>query len=173
MSICPRCEYPNSTRYSPEIPSSTTSRKKGIIAGVAVAVGVLIVVFTILPIGQIFSVIERNAQESNSDGVPKSTPSSSEGDSILEVPLLSSTPNKEELILYALEKVNKDRVDFGLPPVKLSDNQAAQEHAQDVFETRAISHWMTNGKKPYMTYSRLGDWAMSVRKAMLTLAGLV
>jgi len=71
----------------------------------------------------------------------------------------------DELKMYALKKVNDDRADFGLAPVELSDNQAAQVHAEDVFMTQTISHWMTNGEKPYMTYSRyggLGDVAQNV-----------
>jgi hypothetical protein len=45
---------------------------------------------------------------------------------------------------------------FGLEPVKLSDNQAAQVHAEDVLDAKLISHWITNGEKPYMTYTRYG-----------------
>jgi hypothetical protein len=41
-----------------------------------------------------------------------------------------------------------------LLPVKLSSNQAAEIHAEDVFRTRQISHWTTNGEKPYMTYTQ-------------------
>lgn len=62
----------------------------------------------------------------------------------------------ESLKQYALEKINKDRADFGLPPVLLSSNIAAQLHADDLLKERTISHWMTNGEKPYMTYSRTG-----------------
>lgn len=63
---------------------------------------------------------------------------------------------EEELIQYALKLINKDRADFGLTPLKLSTNKAAQVHAQDVFENKQISHWMSNGEKPYMTYTRFG-----------------
>jgi uncharacterized protein YkwD len=61
---------------------------------------------------------------------------------------------REELIQHVLNSINKDRADFGLLPVELSSNQAAQIHAEDVFRTRQISHWMTNGEKPYMTYTQ-------------------
>lgn len=57
---------------------------------------------------------------------------------------------------YALDRINEDRADFGLEPVELSNNKAAQVHAEDVLKTRLISHWMTNGEKPYMTYTRYG-----------------
>ena len=61
---------------------------------------------------------------------------------------------REELVQHVLNKINKDRADSGLLPVELSPNQAAQIHAEDVFRTKQISHWMTNGEKPYMTYTQ-------------------
>ena len=61
---------------------------------------------------------------------------------------------REELVQHVLNRINKDRADSGLLPVELSPNQAAQIHAEDVFRTRQISHWMTNGEKPYMTYTQ-------------------
>ena len=64
------------------------------------------------------------------------------------------TMPREELVQHVLDRINEDRTDFGLPPVKLSSNQAAQVHAEDVFRTRQISHWLTNGQKPYMTYTQ-------------------
>lgn len=67
-----------------------------------------------------------------------------------------ATVPKEELVQRALAAINGDRAAFGLPAVELSDNQAAQVHAEDVFATKQISHWLTTGEKPYMTYTRLG-----------------
>jgi uncharacterized protein YkwD len=61
-----------------------------------------------------------------------------------------------ELVAHALELINKDRAAFGLGPVKLGSNSAAQIHAEDVFRNKQISHWMSNGEKPYMTYSKYG-----------------
>lgn len=57
---------------------------------------------------------------------------------------------------YVLDLINKDRADVGLSEVSLSEIQAAQVHAEDVFKTRLISHWMTNGEKPHMTHTRYG-----------------
>jgi uncharacterized protein YkwD len=65
-----------------------------------------------------------------------------------------STMPREELVQHVLNRINKDRADSGLLPVELSSNQAAQIHAEDVFRTKQISHWMTNGEKPYMTYTQ-------------------
>ena len=57
---------------------------------------------------------------------------------------------------YALQLINQDRAQSGLGPVVLSPNQAAQVQAENVLGTRQISHWMTDGEKPYMTYTRYG-----------------
>jgi len=62
----------------------------------------------------------------------------------------------QELTEYALQVINEDRKAFNLDPVMLSENKAAQVHADDILKTRAISHWMTNGEKPYMTYAIYG-----------------
>ncbi len=67
-----------------------------------------------------------------------------------------STFSDKELTDYALQIINKDRESFNLPPVIISNNKAAQVHADDILKTRAISHWMTNGEKPYMTYAVYG-----------------
>jgi uncharacterized protein YkwD len=64
------------------------------------------------------------------------------------------TVPREELVQYVLDRVNKDRTDMGLLPVKLSSNEAAQMQAEDVFRTKQISHWTTKGEKPYMTYTQ-------------------
>lgn len=64
------------------------------------------------------------------------------------------TVPKEELVQQALAAINSDRANFGLPPVSLSNNLAAQAHAEDVFRTKQISHWQSNGEKPYMTYTK-------------------
>jgi uncharacterized protein YkwD len=64
--------------------------------------------------------------------------------------------NNSELKQYALQRINEDRAKFGIAPVSMGDNMAAQVHAKDVLKTRMISHWTTDGEKPYMTYSRLG-----------------
>jgi uncharacterized protein YkwD len=57
---------------------------------------------------------------------------------------------------YALQLINQDRKQNGLGPVVLSPNQAAQAQAENVLGTRQISHWMTDGEKPYMTYTKYG-----------------
>ena len=65
-------------------------------------------------------------------------------------------PNLDNLIAHVLQVINQDRQKNGLPPVLLSSNQEAQQHAEDNLKTRQISHWLQNGEKPYMLYTQLG-----------------
>lgn len=62
----------------------------------------------------------------------------------------------DQLYNVALDAINDHRTAMGRAPVRLSDNVAAQIHAQDVLEQLTISHYMSNGEKPYMTYSMTG-----------------
>jgi hypothetical protein len=62
----------------------------------------------------------------------------------------------EYLREYALSFINEDRSKAGLSPVKLSDNEAAQRHAEDILATRQLSHWTTDGMKPYIAYTEYG-----------------
>lgn len=57
---------------------------------------------------------------------------------------------------YALSLINSDRKAAGLSPVELSDNKAAQKHADDMLNTRQLSHWTSDGMKPYMAYTIYG-----------------
>lgn len=66
--------------------------------------------------------------------------------------------NLGELVQYTLDLVNKDRKDFGLAPVTLGSNAAAQRHADDMFANYYISHWGTDGLKPYMRYTLEGGY---------------
>lgn len=61
-----------------------------------------------------------------------------------------------QLKQYALEKINADREKFGLDPVYLSHNIAAQNHADDMLATKVLSYWTTDGEKPYMAYNKYG-----------------
>lgn len=76
---------------------------------------------------------------------------------ILRPPAVApKTVPQEELVNHALAMINKDRKEAGLSPVKMSDNKAAQVHAEDVFKSKQISHWTTGGEKPYMVYTQQG-----------------
>jgi uncharacterized protein YkwD len=62
-----------------------------------------------------------------------------------------------QLRQYALDIINADREGHGLRPVLLSDNPAAQKHAEDLYNTKHnSSHWTTDGMKPYMRYTFFG-----------------
>ncbi|MFQ6003040.1 MAG: CAP domain-containing protein, partial [Candidatus Zixiibacteriota bacterium] len=55
--------------------------------------------------------------------------------------------------------INEDREKAGLKPVELSDNIAAQIHAENMLKNYYLSHWDTNGSKPYMQYTQHGGLA--------------
>src|SRR5712692_1262106 len=66
----------------------------------------------------------------------------------------SPKPTLDELKQYALKKINEDRTKFGLSNVTLSQNNAAQAHANDMLKSLYHStHWTTDGMKPYMRYT--------------------
>jgi uncharacterized protein YkwD len=65
-------------------------------------------------------------------------------------------PVLDELFRYALGLINQDRQAAGLPVVALDFNAAAQKHAQDMLDNLFLSHWGTDGLKPYMRYTDEG-----------------
>jgi len=136
------CGVPNNFVLPPPAKKRTSVGK--VVAGVAIVLVTAALLAMLAP-----SLIGAISQQQN------------EGNPVIRIlqprdPESSTTVPHEELVEYALELINKDREDHGLPPVELGDNQAAQVHAEDVFRTKQISHWMTNGEKPYMTYTRYG-----------------
>ena len=59
-----------------------------------------------------------------------------------------------QLKLYMLDLINQRRAAYGAPLVQLADNPAADLHAQDMLQNQCfVSHWGTDGLKPYMRYS--------------------
>ena len=162
--------------YNNAIPKKSNPKKSVIIAGASVIALVALLIF--VPILMAFSNsltitdsidATSHASSSNSPLNQSKSPSpesgvqssSSRGQTSQISTSTTAVPPQEpkeinELRRYALTKINEDRAKFGLSPVLLSDNQAAQVHSNDVFATKQISHWLTNGEKPYMTYSRYG-----------------
>jgi len=61
-----------------------------------------------------------------------------------------------DVVQYALRKINEDRSRFNIPAVKLSNNTAAQLQAEDMLRPRLISHYTSDGMKPYMKYTVFG-----------------
>lgn len=134
LSTCPRCGSPNG--YS--VVKSGRGGKVAAVVGIGVvALAILLLLPEIVPLNQPsplqMAVTILQPQQVGPATVPQ-----------------------EELVERALAAINDDRAAFGLPPVQLSANQAAQVHAEDVYASKQISHWLSTGEKPYMTYSRLG-----------------
>ena len=111
-----------------------TSTKQTVGVAATILASVLIILYVGFIVNPLFPVVE--------EPEPNTTV-------ITEKPEIYSD---KELTKYALQVINEDRKAFNLEPVMLSENKAAQVHADDILKTRAISHWMTNGEKPYMTY---------------------
>ena len=140
MSVCPQCGVLNSLVSVPVPPPKKKSTGAlRIAASIGVTIIVLAGVILLAPTVTSFVI-----QQKDNPAITILQPSSHQ----------PSTMPREELVQHVLNRINKDRADFGLLPVELSSNQAAQIHAEDVFGTRQISHWMTNGEKPYMTYTQ-------------------
>jgi uncharacterized protein YkwD len=140
LSVCPQCGVLNSLV---SVPVPPPKKKSTGALRVATSIGVAIIVLAgvILLAPTVTSFV---IQQKDNPAITILQPSSQQ----------PSTMPREELVQHVLNRINKDRADFGLLPVELSSNQAAQIHAEDVFGTRQISHWMTNGEKPYMTYTQ-------------------
>lgn len=68
----------------------------------------------------------------------------------------TTVPPASELVQYTLDLINRDRADHGLAPVTLGANTAAQLHAEDMLREYYLSHWDTDGMKPYMRYTLAG-----------------
>lgn len=136
ISSCPRCGYSNSPTYTAS-KKSLGAKKWAIVAGASIG-GVAVIVFLM---GTILSNIFL------SDRIATSNSSSEQG---------LSQVSLSELREYALAKINEDRAKFGMPAVALSSNSAAQIHAEELIQTKKLSHWTTDGMKPYMRYSTHG-----------------
>ena len=72
------------------------------------------------------------------------------------VPTTQTSSTLAQLRNYALQLINNDRTANGLPPVVLSNNQAAQAQAEDMLNMQTLSHYMSDGEKPYMVYTKYG-----------------
>jgi hypothetical protein len=64
-----------------------------------------------------------------------------------------SSGTMQALKNFALSKINEDRTKHALSPLLQSNNTAAQIHANELLQTKTISHMTLDGFKPYMLYS--------------------
>ena len=88
--------------------------------------------------------------------LPTPTPTATATPTPTQTPTSPPMPTMEDLRQLALDLINRDRADHGLPPVVLGSNVAAQRHANDMLENNYLGHWWTDGSKPYMVYTRTG-----------------
>ncbi len=139
FSACPRCGAANG--FASE---SRPGRSYGIGRRVALGAGIAVALVAIVLLVPALSLVAPQFPEQDIPNISVLPPTSQEPRIVPQ----------EELVQSALVAINKDRETFGVPPVALSSNQAAQVHAEDVFRNKQISHWMSNGEKPYMTYTR-------------------
>lgn len=96
-------------------------------------------------------------------GIISTSHNSNQGAASSLVQKQKRTISYNELVQYALRKINEDRSKFNIPAVKLSEDNnnnnnktAAQSQAEDMLRTRQISHYTSNGMKPYMEYTIFG-----------------
>jgi uncharacterized protein YkwD len=137
---CSQCGVLNSLVSVPIPSSKKKSAATGkVVAGIVIAIIILAGIILLAP-----TLVNFVIQQKDNPAITILQPSTQQ----------PRTVPREELVQHVLDRINKDRTDFGLLPVKLSSNQAAQIHAEDVFRTKQISHWTTNGEKPYMTYTQ-------------------
>jgi uncharacterized protein YkwD len=142
LSACPRCGVANNFVSVPALPSrkNKTATSK-VVTGIVVAVVAIAIILLLAP-----SLANFVIQHKDSPAITILQPASQQ----------PKTMPHEEIVQHALEQINKDRAEFGLLPVELSSNEAAQAHAEDIFRTKQISHWNTKGEKPYMIYTEYG-----------------
>ena len=80
-------------------------------------------------------------------------------------PTPARTQRIDRLRQLALDLINQDRAEHGLPPVSLGTNQAAQLHAQDLLTNDQFGHWWADGRKPYMVYTQTGGTSYAAENA--------
>lgn len=92
--------------------------------------------------------------------IPTTTPPFTKYQMATTIPAAQNTPASttaaDPLVQHILERINLDRTQNGLLPVVLGNNPAAQNHAEDMFANFYLSHWDTDGLKPYMRYTLTG-----------------
>lgn len=74
----------------------------------------------------------------------------------------------QELRLYMLDLINRERTQRGLAPVDLAFNEGAQRHADDLAANGYLSHWNLRGETPYMRHTWAGGHDYSAENAHYT-----
>ncbi|HZC21009.1 MAG TPA: CAP domain-containing protein [Nitrososphaeraceae archaeon] len=143
IRFCPICGSKNPF-YNRAPPSKNLFRKKADKKAIVFAASIIVVIISIVLLSNVFT--KNNGSNVNNDLYIENPKS-------LEIQTHPNIAVDNSLLQYALYKINEDRAKYNLPPVQLSRNEAAQIHAEDILRTKVISHWTTDGMKPYMRYS--------------------
>ena len=83
-------------------------------------------------------------------------------DSNTSPPRLRNQAEKE----YMLTLINQARTEAGAPPVVMGVNNVAQIRAEQLLRDCILSHWGTDGLKPYMRYSLAGGYQANGENAL-------
>ena len=78
-------------------------------------------------------------------------------DSTTSPPRLRNQAEKRHM----LELINEARVSNGVAPVTMGTNNVAQIQADQLLKDCVLSHWGTDGLKPYMRYSLAGGYQVN------------
>jgi uncharacterized protein YkwD len=143
MQFCPNCGSKNPL-YNRPLSNNNRFRKKTGKKAIVFVASITVIIISILLLLNVFM---KNSGSNFSNSLYVVNPNS------LEIQYQPNIAVDKSLQQYALNKINEDRAKYDLPPVYLSSNEAAQIHAEDILRTKAISHWTTDGMKPYMRYS--------------------
>ena len=76
-------------------------------------------------------------------------------------PRFRNQPEKE----YMLQIINEARAEAGAPAVVMGTNNVAQIQADQLLDDCVLSHWGTDGLKPYMRYSLAGGYQVNGENA--------
>lgn len=83
-------------------------------------------------------------------------------DTTTEPPRLRNVAEKRLM----LDLINEARDRAGVPPVVMGTNNVAQIQADQLLENCVLSHWGTDGLKPYMRYSLAGGHQVNGENAL-------
>ena len=83
-------------------------------------------------------------------------------DTATEPPRLRNLAEKRHM----LDLINEARSRAGVPPVAMGTNNVAQIQADNLLRDCVLSHWGTDGLKPYMRYSLAGGYQVNGENAL-------
>jgi hypothetical protein len=175
MQTCPNCGKSNLRDYYSNSKANSPKRKKGLVLGAifvsaAITIALLLLTFNTNFRGPALSA----ASDRTSSAIPDQKKNYDNATSYVISDSSSSNNDNDklhsELKQYALQLINEDRQKAGLSPVVLSSNEAAQSHAEDMLKARKLTHWTTDGMKPYMRYSVYGGTGYVAQNAAIQMS---